>query len=107
MAFLPVKTDDVVLYEGLKYIVNQVQLTSDGPIVEMSPIKSEPVIVHASEVTLADSGESARRSKSVGLDDVATLTDAKKSLDISLPVGMTPEQAQTILRQFAANANRR
>ena len=107
MAFLPVKTDDVVLYEGTKYVVNQVQLTSDGPIIEMLPLKSEPVIVHASEVKLADLGESDRRSKSVGVDDVAALTEAKKSVDISLPVGMTPEQAQTIWRQFAANASRR
>lgn len=104
MAFLPVKTDDVVLYDGVKFVVNQVQLTSDGPILELLPLKAEPTIVHASEVKLADAGETDRRFKAVGL--VERTVEAKKSLDITLPVGMTQEQAQIILRQFASNANK-
>lgn len=105
--FLPVKTNDVVSRNGVKYVVNSVQLTPDGPVLELQPIKRTSTYVHASEVSFAESGETVRRAKSVGINAIEAQRASEKGLveapggSVIVPEGMTVEEAKTILKQFS------
>lgn len=112
--FLPVKTNDVVSRNGVKYVVNSVQLTPDGPVLELYPIRRAPMVVHASEVSFAESGETVRRAKSVGVKAIEAQRNSsgyegetEKGLveaeggSVVIPEGMTMEEAKAILKQFA------
>ena len=78
--FLPIKTNDIVSHQGMKYIVNSVQLTGDGPVLELYPIRKAPSFVHASEVSFVDREETVRRAKSVGIKAI----NAQRQLDNSI-----------------------
>lgn len=102
--FLPVKTNDVVSRDGVKYVVNSVQLTPDGPVLELHPIRRTSSYVHASEVSLVESGETVRRAKSVGVKAIEAqrnFEDAVSSESIRLPEGLTAEEAKAILKLYA------
>jgi len=107
---LPVKTHDVVSRNGTKYMVNSVQLTPAGAVLELYPIRRAPIVVHASEVSFVDSDETVRRAKSVGADAIeaqrnyeADGTD-KSPVDtnsVSIPEGLTAEEATAILKLYS------
>lgn len=95
---LPIKTGDIVNSGGNKYVVRSVKLTSDGPILELLPITEEPVVMHASEVSLADNVEATRRGKSIGVENLPIKTrNMTTKFMIELPDGITQEQVYNAL----------
>lgn len=111
--FLPIKTNDVVQHQGRKYVVDNVQLTPGGPVLEISPVRQNPAVVHASEVSFVDGGETIRRAKSVGIKAIEAQKqfegyneNADKSEDMDesvvvVPEGMTVDEAKAILKMYA------
>ena len=109
--FLPIKTNDLVVLDGAKFMVNQVQLTGQGAILEIYPVKATPRIVHASEVRLADRNETVRRAKSVGIKAlkstgqhylsgeraIAPITD-ENTVQIALPDNLSDTKKQEITK---------
>jgi hypothetical protein len=92
--WIPIKTNDVVLYNGHPHIVKDVQITSDGPVFNILPVKNEPTIVHSSQIKLLDSTEAMTRGKAVGYK-TADLNS------IHLPDNITRAEAQRALQQLA------
>jgi hypothetical protein len=72
---IPIKTNDIVSKDNNKYVVNGVQVSSDGPILEIQLLSPEKIIVHVSEVDLFDSSESHRRAKSLSGDSEDLVED--------------------------------
>lgn len=89
MNILPIKTNDVVQYQGEDYIVNSIRMTNQGFILEMNPIKSDSVVAHSSEVTLKNPMERVSRAKAIGF--------SSESNGVMLPAGMTADEASKIL----------
>jgi hypothetical protein len=96
MASIPIKTNDLVLYNGENYIVKSVKITDAGPVLEISPIAKSDIVVHGSEVTLADPSEKNYRAKSLGL---YTSQSAKSTL-LDVPNGLTKQQSERILARY-------
>lgn len=93
MNILPIKTNDVVDYQGEPYLVRSIRMTDQGFILDMNPIKSSSVTVHSSEVTIQDVAERTRRAKSIGLNNMSA-----KSIEV--PSGLTTEEANKVLEQY-------
>lgn len=66
MANVPIKTNDLVKYNGDTYVVRSVKMTNAGPVLGISPVSKSDILVHSSEVSLADTAEKVYRAKSVG-----------------------------------------
>ncbi len=92
--WMPVKTNDIVIYQGVEHVVKNVQITADGPLLDIRPIRTESQIVHASEIKLLDADEAEFRGKAIGF----------KSADmdrVALPANVTPSEARVALEQLA------
>lgn len=92
----PIKTGDVVKgADGERYYVRHIQLTGDGVLLHLMKIDPSVKAVHVSEVELDQKivGESEVRwrAKSAGI---------RQKTGVSLPAGMSPEQAQRILDMY-------
>lgn len=100
---LPVKTNDIVKKGDRRYVVKGVQLTPSGVVLEMHPIESSSVIVHASEVSLEEKSEVVRRAKSVGVKALQAQRNNRQhsQKSLRLPDGMTLEEATAILKKYA------
>lgn len=97
---VPIKTGDIVNYGNTKYVVRSVKLTVDGPILEVLPIEENPVVIHASEVSLADNVEATRRGKSIGVENLPIKSSKNINMSkfvIELPEGITQEQVYNAL----------
>lgn len=67
--YVPIKTNDIVIYNGKKHAVKNIELTDSGPILELTPLEIETEFVHASEIKLANSTELKSRIKSISGDN--------------------------------------
>lgn len=97
---VPLKTRDVVkLSDGKHYLVNNVQMTKGGPIVEVLPIKMSPSIVHASECTLINDKDKQHRTKSVlgRINQNTNNTGRTKSVTINIPEGIDAKDIEKAL----------
>ena len=92
--WMPVKTNDIVIYQGVEHVVKNVQITPDGPLLDIRPIRTESQIVHASEIKLLDTDEADFRGKSIGLDKI-------DNTRVTLPTNVTPREARVVLDQLA------
>lgn len=99
--FLPVKTNDIVQRDGVRYVVKGVSLTQDGPLLELNPIRETSTVVHASEVAFVDNEETVRRAKSVGMSAIKAQRMGNLPQANIIPDGMSADEAKAILRMYS------
>ncbi len=106
--WIPVKTLDVVTYNGVLHVVKSVQVTPDGPLLDIAPVKLDSIIVHASQVKMSDSDEAAIRGKAVGYKSVDLDSDSLHANpgSVSLPANVSAVEAQRILSQLSQSKKR-
>lgn len=95
MTSIPIKTNDLIRYSNELYVVKSVTLTEAGPVLEISPVSKSSIIVHGSEIALADSVENFHRAKSIG-----GIAKPVNKAEINIPKGMSKEQAEKILAKY-------
>lgn len=94
---LPIKTGDFVRVDdgNTLALVVAVNMTSDGPILEVYKIDESPITLHADEVVLNNPADAAMRTKSVG--KVVVNFDQR----ITVPNGVSKSQARKMLNRVA------
>jgi hypothetical protein len=60
---VPIKSRDIVRYEGKLYLITSVKAVKSGGVVEMLPLGDRPMTVMADEITLANSQEVYERAR--------------------------------------------
>ena len=62
---IPIKTNDVIDYDGKKYVVGRIIISDGEPLAELNPVKSELKIVPVKSIKLMDEDEANFRIKSL------------------------------------------